>query len=129
MVSSLTNYGTRSERRSSRLAVDSYIFPLSALISPGHARRVVSDAETAALVQQDHATVSVAPVFQILHGFLDNCIWRSAGAHAVGSPLGQDQFHDGLTPSSAGTGCAHIVRITAAADERRVAHASGVFIE
>src|SRR5579864_1428744 len=110
-------------------AVDTGLFSLRILISPGHARRVVRDTEAAALIEQDHATVSVEPVFQILHGFLRHRIRCAPGAHFVSGPLGQDKFHDGFAPAGAGTGCAQIVSIATAADERRVSHTSRIFVE
>ena len=88
------------------LAVDSYLFPFGIFVSPRHTRRVVRNTKTAALIEHDHAAVTVKSALQILHGFLRHGIRRAASAYFVGSPLGQNQFHDGLTPSGAGAGSA-----------------------
>ena len=67
-------------------AVDSHFLPFGILVSPGHAWRVVRDAEASALVQQDHAAVAVEPLFQILHCFLRYGIWRAPVRTRVGQP-------------------------------------------
>ena len=87
------------------------------------------DAEAAALIEQDHAAVAVQPFFQVLHRFLHNRVGSASGTHFVRSPLGQDQFHDGFAPAGAGAGSAEIIGVTAAANQRRVADASGSFVE
>src|ERR1043166_1175837 len=82
-------------------AVDSRLFSFRILVGPGHARRVVRNAEAAALVEQNDAAVAVQPFLQILHGFLDDGVRRATSTYAVSGPFGQNQFHDGLAPTSA----------------------------
>ena len=84
---------------------------------PGHARGVVGDAEAPVRIEQDHAAVTVHPVFQMANGLGCDPLRQTAGSHAVRRPLGQDKFHDGFAPSgSGGSGCL-IVRVAATADQ------------
>src|SRR6516162_9735440 len=98
-------------------AVDPGFFSLRILISPGHARRVVGDAEATAGVEQDHAAVAVKTALQILHGFLCHGVRRAAIAYAIGRPLGENELHDRLAPSRAGSSGAEVIGIAAAADQ------------
>src|SRR5208282_1345252 len=96
---------------------------------PCHARGVVGDSEAALGIEQNDSTVAVEALLQIVHRFLRDPLRQAAGLHAIGRPLRQHQFHDGFAPSGGGSGGAEIIGITAAADQRRVAEAAGIFIE
>lgn len=106
-----------AEVRLKALALHSKLFSFRVLISPGHARSVVGDAETAARIEQDHAAVAVETALQVLHGFLDNSVRRATSTDTVGRPLGKNQLHDRLAPAGAGSRGAEIIGITAAADQ------------
>jgi len=77
----------------------------------------MGDAEAASLVEQNHASVPLQAALQVEHGFLSYGVGRAANLYAVRGPLGQDQFHDRLTPSCAGNRRALVIRVTAAPNE------------
>ena len=57
---------------------------------------------------------------EICDGILGRLL-RSELRHPVDRPFGQHQFHDGLAPASKRGGCAAVVGVAAAANDRRVA--------
>jgi hypothetical protein len=77
----------------------------------------MGDTEAASLIKQNHASMSLETLLQVEHGFLSYGVGRSTCLYAVGGPLGQDQFHDRLTPSRAGNSRTVIIRVTAAPNE------------
>jgi hypothetical protein len=77
----------------------------------------MGDPKSSPLVQQDHPTVTFQATLQVKDRFLGHRVRRSLGLNPVSRPFGQDQLHDGFTPTGAGDGGALVIGITAAADQ------------
>ena len=97
--------------------------------APGHARRVVGNAEATERAEQDDAAVATEAVEEIGDGFFRGLGGRGALLDAIDGPLAEHQFHDGLSPAGERNRGGKIVGVAAAADERRISHASGRFIQ
>jgi len=89
----------------------------------------VGDAVAAFSVEDNHSTVAIKPAFEVGDGFLGGILWSCALADELGGVLGDDKLHHGLAPSGGGDGSRFVVGIAAAADERRVADATGSLVE
>ena len=97
--------------------------------APGHGGGVVGEAEAAVGAEEDDAAVSAKAVVEVGDGFAGGDFGSCAGGDAVGGPLAEDQFHDGLAPAGEGDGGGKIVGVAAATDEGRVADAAWGFVE
>ena len=111
------------------IARDAGFFLFHRLTRPGHARCVVRDAELSLRIQHDNATMAIQSLFQIVHGFLRRPLRQISCGNAVGRPLGQHQFHDWLAPTCGRGRRAQIIRVTTAADQRRIAQSPGSLIQ
>jgi len=97
--------------------------------APGHGGGVVGQAEAAVGTEQDDAAVTAEAIEEIRDGFLGGKFGGCAVGDAVGGPLAEDQFHDGLAPAGERDGGGEIVSITTATDEGGVADAAGRLVE
>src|ERR1019366_5858156 len=97
--------------------------------SPRHRGRVVRETETAIGAEENDSAVAAETVEQVGHRLARGYLWSRAGSDAIGGPLAQHQFHDGLAPPGERDGGGQIVGIATAANERRVADASRRFVE
>jgi len=81
------------------VSLDARVLFLHRLIRPGHARSVVRDADVSRRVEHDDAAMPVDALFQIIHRFLRGPLREISRRDPVGSPLGEHELHDGLSPS------------------------------
>ena len=86
--------------------------------APGHCGRVVSEAESAVGAQKDDAAMAAQTVIEVGDGFASGDLRRGSVSHAIGSPLAEDEFHDGFAPTGERDGRGKIVSITAATYKR-----------
>src|SRR5580692_309204 len=94
----------------------------------GHARSAKGEAGGAVLVEEDKATGAFAAIGEKLDGGF--CGARGSGAcgtQKVGGSFGHDDFHDGFTVSGGRDSAGFEIGVTAAADQRRIANAAGLF--
>ena len=73
--------------------------------------------------------MSAEAVVEIADGFAGGDFGCGTGGDAVGGPLAEDKFHDGLAPAGERDGCGKIVGVAAATDQRGVPDAAGCFIQ
>jgi len=57
-------------------------------------------------------------LFQVIHRFLRYPLRQAARLDAISCPFGEDQFHDGFSPTRGRCGGAFVVGVAAAADQR-----------
>ncbi len=67
--------------------------------APGHAGRIVGDAEPTEGTEQDDAAVAAQAVEEVGDGFLRGLRRGRALLDAIDGPLAEHQFHDGLSPT------------------------------
>ena len=97
--------------------------------APSHGWCAVGEAEAAVGAEEDDASVAAEAVVEIGDCFAGGDFRCAAGGDAVGGPLAEHEFHDGLAPTGEGDSGGEVVSVAAAADEGGVAHAAGCFVE
>jgi len=91
-----------------------------------HAGSVEADAGIAVSVEEDDAAGAFAALGEELHGGLNGAGRCGNGrAEKIAGGLGEDHAHDGFAVASGRNSAGLLVGVTAAADERRIADASG----
>ena len=77
----------------------------------------MGEAKAALGIQDDDSAVTVDTIFQMIHGFCRDPLWKIAGGDAVRRPLGEHQLHDWFTPAGKRNGSALIIGVAAAPDK------------
>ena len=97
-------------------------------VAVGHAGSAEGEAGVAVLVEEDKSAGAFAAFGKKL-----NCGLRGAGgsgaggAQKVGGSFSHDNFHDGFAVAGGGNSAGFEIGVTAAADQRRIANAAGLF--
>jgi hypothetical protein len=97
--------------------------------APDHCGSIVSQAEAPVGTEKDDASVAAETIEEVGDGFAGREFGRRSCGDSVGSPLAEDELHDGLSPAGEGDGGREIVSIAAAADERGVADPARRLVE
>jgi hypothetical protein len=95
-------------------------------VAVGHARSVEGVAGGPVFVEEDEAAGAFASTGEELDDGLGGARGIGAGGtKEIASSFGKDDFHDGLTETGGRDRAGFAIGVTAAADERRIADASG----
>jgi hypothetical protein len=97
-------------------------------VAVGHARSVEGIAGRTVFVEEDEAASTFAATGEKLDAGLRGARRiRTRGAKEIARGFGEDDFHDGFTVSGRRNRTGFAIRVTAAADQGRIADTSGKF--